>query len=85
MLYQLQSTRRLFQSRILGLESDIERYLDLETCAAEIAVMKENIRFFEKTTRYYESVLDRNAKDLKMCLDFEAIHSFLSGMLPTHL
>jgi hypothetical protein len=85
MLYQLQSTQRLFQSRILGLESDIERYLDLEIYATEIAIIKKNICFFEKITRYYESVLDCNAKDLKICLDFEGIHSFLSGMLPTHL
>lgn len=46
MLYQLQSTRRLFQSRILGLESDIERHIDLETRAIEIAALKENICFF---------------------------------------
>lgn len=68
----------------MGLESDIERHSDMETCAAEIAIIKENIHFFEKIICYYESLLDCYARDLRMCLDFEGIHSFLSGMLPMH-
>lgn len=79
-LHQLQFTRRLYQSRILGLESDIERCPNLDTCAAEVATMKERIQFLEQTTHYYESVLERSAKDLRMCLDFEGINSFISGM-----
>jgi hypothetical protein len=76
--------RRLYQSRIIGLESDIERCSDLETCAAEVAAIKEKIRFFEKTTHYFESVLDRHATDLKLCRDFEGILSVLTGM-PLHI
>lgn len=84
MLYQLQSAQTLYQSRILGLESDIERCSDLETYTAEVAAMKEKIHFFEQTAHCYESALDRYAKELRLCLGFESTRSFLSGNLPTH-
>lgn len=74
--------RRLYQSRIVGLESDIEKYSDT-TCVAEVAAIKENIYFFERTAHYFESVLNRHATDLKLCRDFEGIQSYLTGM-PVH-
>jgi hypothetical protein len=84
MLYQLQFMWRLYQSCIIGLESDIERCSDLETCAAEVAAIKEKVQFFEKTTHYFESILDRHATDLKLCREFEGIRSCLTGM-PLHI
>lgn len=88
MLSQLRPMCTEYQQRIRHMKCLLERNMDksvhLESHVIwlqnELAVMSQRVHFFENTIIYYESFLEHYAKSSKNA-DFEAISSFLSGIL----